>query len=254
MGLKTPDTLPPKLLERVHGCIQLETDEQLALVFDRTTLGSLKAGLAITNLRVVEYDKDKATPIRLDDVASVRTSTSPGTCIRELVLEGRSGAKLATSVYLSDAGLEELLAPIRAHVGPTTEWPGKREAAAWEKRVQRGSKGFLLSTTPTIEGRPIRDYLGVVSGEAVMGANAVVDILGKLSDIAGGRSVAYESEFMDARESAFHMLEEAAIQLGANGVVGIDLDYEVVGASGSMMLVSVNGTAVVLADQPEARV
>lgn len=106
---------------------------------------------------------------------------------------------------------------------------------------------MLMTTTPTIEGREITDYKGVVIGEAILGANIFRDLFAGIRDIVGGRSGAYEKELAKARTIAFQELEQRAAELGANAVVGIDLDYEVVGKDGSMLMVSVSGTAVTLA-------
>ncbi|RMF98245.1 MAG: hypothetical protein D6727_03435 [Gammaproteobacteria bacterium] len=103
---------------------------------------------------------------------------------------------------------------------------------------------MLLSTTPGIEGRSIESYLGVVTGEAILGANLFRDLFAGLRDIVGGRSGAYEKELRRARETAMQELEAAAQELGANAVVGIDLDYEVLGKDNGMLMVSVSGTAV----------
>ena len=105
---------------------------------------------------------------------------------------------------------------------------------------------MLLSTTPTIEGRRIREYKGVVTGEAILGANVFRDLLASVRDFVGGRSGAYERVLHDARDAALEELSEQARKLGGNAVVGIDLDYEVMGSSGSMLMVSVSGTAVVI--------
>ncbi|MCY3765770.1 MAG: heavy metal-binding domain-containing protein [Gemmatimonadetes bacterium] len=102
---------------------------------------------------------------------------------------------------------------------------------------------MIMTTTPGIEGKTIRDYRGIVTGEAILGANIFKDFFAGIRDIVGGRSAAYEKELKQAREIAFSEMEEAARQEGANAVVGIDLDYEVVG-DGSMLMVSVSGTAV----------
>ena len=104
---------------------------------------------------------------------------------------------------------------------------------------------MILTTTPTIEGKPIRDYRGIVTGEAILGANAFRDFFAGIRDIVGGRSGAYEKELAQARQVALDELQEAARQAGGNAVVGIDLDYEVVG-NGSMLMVSANGTAVTI--------
>lgn len=105
---------------------------------------------------------------------------------------------------------------------------------------------MILSTTPTLEGKPIREYRGIVVGEAILGANVFKDLFAGIRDIIGGRSGAYEKELARAREIAFGELKERAQALGANAVVGIDMDYEVVGQNGSMLMVSISGTAVVI--------
>jgi uncharacterized protein YbjQ (UPF0145 family) len=105
---------------------------------------------------------------------------------------------------------------------------------------------MLMTTTPTVEGKTITQYLGVVVGEAILGANIFKDLFAGIRDIVGGRSAAYEKELAKARKIAFGELQERAKELGANAVVGIDLDYETVGQQGSMLMVSISGTAVVL--------
>ncbi|MFT4672277.1 MAG: hypothetical protein ACI945_001619 [Pseudohongiellaceae bacterium] len=105
---------------------------------------------------------------------------------------------------------------------------------------------MIRTTTPSLEGRVITDYLGVVVGEAILGANIFKDIFGAVRDIVGGRAGAYEQEMGKARNIAFEELETEARMLGADAVVGIDLDYEVVGSKGGMMMVSISGTAVKL--------
>lgn len=103
---------------------------------------------------------------------------------------------------------------------------------------------MIVTTTPSIEGHRIVDYRGIVVGEAIMGANVVRDIFAQITDIVGGRSGAYESKLQDARLTALGELQERALELGANAVVGVDLDYEIVGQS--MLMVSASGTAVVV--------
>lgn len=105
---------------------------------------------------------------------------------------------------------------------------------------------MILSTTPTLEGKAIREYRGIVVGEAILGANIFKDLFAGIRDIIGGRAGAYEKELARAREIAFDELKERAQALGANAVVGIDIDYEVVGQNGSMLMVSISGTAVVI--------
>jgi uncharacterized protein YbjQ (UPF0145 family) len=103
---------------------------------------------------------------------------------------------------------------------------------------------MIISTTDGIEGQRIAGYLGVVSGDAVMGANVFRDLFAGLRDIVGGRSGAYEEELRKAREIAMQELAAEATSRGADAVIGIDLDYETVGQGGSMLMVSASGTAV----------
>lgn len=101
---------------------------------------------------------------------------------------------------------------------------------------------MIITTTQSIEGHKITNYHGVVVGEAIMGANVVRDLFAGITDIIGGRSGAYEQKLVDARQVAFEEIEDRARRLGADAIVGVDLDYEVVGDS--MLMVSVSGTAV----------
>lgn len=103
-----------------------------------------------------------------------------------------------------------------------------------------------MSTTPTLEGQSIERYCGVVAGEAILGANVFKDLFAGLRDIVGGRSATYEKELQRARDIAMQELGERASDLGANAVVGIDLDYEVLGQNNGMLMVSASGTAVVV--------
>ena len=103
---------------------------------------------------------------------------------------------------------------------------------------------MLNTTTHNIDGKEIKEYLGVVTGEAISGANFVKDFLASLKDFTGGRSGAYEEELSKARNIAFDEMNQKAREMGANGVVGIDIDYGTLGDTGSMLMVSVNGTAV----------
>ena len=105
---------------------------------------------------------------------------------------------------------------------------------------------MLLSTTPTIEGRRILEYKGVVTGETIVGANVLKDFMAGLRDFFGGRSGTYEKVLREAKESAMSEMEERAAQMGANAIVGIDLDYEAIGENGSMLMVTCSGTAVVI--------
>lgn len=105
---------------------------------------------------------------------------------------------------------------------------------------------MLITTTPNIEGKTIVEYRGIVAGQAVMGANIFKDLFASIRDVVGGRSGTYERELQKARELALEEMQERARTLGANAVVGIDLDYEVMGKDGGMMMVSANGTAVLV--------
>jgi uncharacterized protein YbjQ (UPF0145 family) len=105
---------------------------------------------------------------------------------------------------------------------------------------------MILTTTPGVEGTQIKQYLGVVTGEAILGANIFKDFFAGIRDIVGGRSAAYERELRRARDIAFSEISDSAAELGANAVVAIDIDYETVGPQGSMLMVSVSGTAVIV--------
>jgi uncharacterized protein YbjQ (UPF0145 family) len=105
---------------------------------------------------------------------------------------------------------------------------------------------MILTTTPSVEGQRIQGYLGIVTGEAILGAHLFKDIFAGIRDIVGGRSASYERELGKAREIALAEMSQAASEKGANAVVGIDLDYEVIGQSGSMLMVTASGTAVKL--------
>jgi uncharacterized protein YbjQ (UPF0145 family) len=112
--------------------------------------------------------------------------------------------------------------------------------------LTRRSAAMIVTTTPSVEGKRIKQYLGVVTGEAILGANVFKDIFAGIRDIIGGRSASYERELRKARDIALSEIEQAAKDLGANALVGVDLDYETVGGQGSMLMVSASGTAVVL--------
>ncbi|MBS8226670.1 heavy metal-binding domain-containing protein [Vannielia litorea] len=102
---------------------------------------------------------------------------------------------------------------------------------------------MITTTTPSVEGKSITSYKGIVTGEAILGANIFRDLFAGIRDIVGGRSAAYEQELGRARETALREMEERAAELGANAVVGVDLDYEVIN---NMLMVSASGTAVTL--------
>lgn len=106
---------------------------------------------------------------------------------------------------------------------------------------------MLVTTTPSLDGRRIEEYLGLVSGEAILGANIFKDFFASIRDIVGGRSAAYEQELQKAKEIAIAEMQQQAASLGANAVIGVDLDYETItiGQGGNMLMVSASGTAVI---------
>lgn len=103
---------------------------------------------------------------------------------------------------------------------------------------------MIVTTTPTVEGKRIVEYKGIVFGEVVSGVNFVKDIAASLSNFFGGRSGSYEDELITARQNALREMEQRAAQMGANAVVGVDIDYEVLGADNGMLMVTASGTAV----------
>ncbi len=129
---------------------------------------------------------------------------------------------------------------------------GLRDAAARpERRLTKlcsrrcVEMNMLISTTTVLEGKPVSRYLGVVTGEAIIGANIFRDMFATVRDIVGGRSATYEKALAEAREVALTEMQQRAQELGANAVIGVDLDYEVLGQANGMLMVSCSGTAVV---------
>ena len=105
---------------------------------------------------------------------------------------------------------------------------------------------MLVTTTPNLEGKRVTKYCGVVAGEAILGANMFKDLFAGIRDLVGGRSSTYERELQKARDIAMEELQHRAKEAGGNAVIGIDLDYEVMGEKNGMLMVSVSGTAVVV--------
>lgn len=105
---------------------------------------------------------------------------------------------------------------------------------------------MIISTTPNLEGHPIQKYLGVVTGETIIGANVFKDMMAGITDFFGGRSTTYEKVLIQAKDTAIQEMVDRAGQWGANAIVGIDIHYETVGGSGSMLMVTCSGTAVVI--------
>ena len=103
---------------------------------------------------------------------------------------------------------------------------------------------MIVTTTNNIEGKKVTKYFGIVSGEAIIGANIVKDFFAGIRDIVGGRSGSYEEGLREAKEIALREMEEQALRIGANAILAVDLDYETLGSNGSMLMVSASGTAV----------
>jgi uncharacterized protein YbjQ (UPF0145 family) len=118
------------------------------------------------------------------------------------------------------------------------------ESQGCYRAIDAEDEQMLVTTTNTVEGRRVLEYKGLVAGEAILGANLFRDLFASIRDIVGGRSGAYERVLNDARETAIGDLTEKARALGANAVIGVDIDYETIGSNGSMLMVSVSGTAV----------
>ena len=110
----------------------------------------------------------------------------------------------------------------------------------------QNTAGMIVTTTNSVEGRPAQQYYGIVTGEVIVGANLFRDLFASITDIVGGRSGKYEEVLARARTEALAEMEEAARKLGGNAVIGVDLDYEVIGDKGSMLMVSASGTAVTI--------
>ncbi|MEO1488393.1 MAG: heavy metal-binding domain-containing protein [Pseudomonadota bacterium] len=108
----------------------------------------------------------------------------------------------------------------------------------------KDARGVLVTTTPTVEGHPIKEYCGIVTGEVIIGANLLRDFFASIRDMVGGRSGSYERILREAREQAIEEIQAECASRGGNAVVAIDLDYEVIGETGSMLMVSASGTAV----------
>lgn len=108
------------------------------------------------------------------------------------------------------------------------------------------NNNMLLTTTSTLDGRKIKQYLGIVTGETILGANFFRDIVASFTDVLGGRSAAYENTMIEAKETAMKEMTDRARQMGANAIIAIDLDYETLGQANGMMMVTCTGTAVVV--------
>jgi uncharacterized protein YbjQ (UPF0145 family) len=124
--------------------------------------------------------------------------------------------------------------------------PSQQKSANWGQGAYKGERPMILSTTSVLEGKRVVHYLGLVSGEAILGANIFKDFFAGIRDIVGGRSAAYEQELRRAKQIAMQEMIEQAVHLGANAIIGIDLDYETLGQrdGGGMLMVSASGTAV----------
>ena len=117
-----------------------------------------------------------------------------------------------------------------------------------KKSHAEGDRIMITTTTPSVDGKRISEYKGIVFGEVISGVNFFKDFSASLTNIFGGRSGSYEEELIQARENAIREMEQRAARLGANAVVGVDIDYEVLGANNGMLMVTASGTAVVVTD------
>jgi uncharacterized protein YbjQ (UPF0145 family) len=135
-------------------------------------------------------------------------------------------------------------------LAPISDWaaggPNACPATSQTHQLAQRSSAMIVTTTPSIEGKRITRYCGVVAGEAILGANLFKDLFAGIRDLVGGRSATYERELQRARDIAMDELRQRAQDLGANAVVGVDLDYEVLGQGNGMLMVSASGTAVVV--------
>ena len=187
---------------------------------------------------------------RLDELAErgSRAAAAAAAGSRELSLM-LAGAQLG--ITLCTLGLGSVAKPAVADLlAPVLTFLRLPEAAAYVVAVVLavgivGAIFMLMTTTAMVDGRPISRYLGIVTGEAIIGANIFRDIFAGVRDIVGGRSGTYEKALGEAREVAMTEMQARAQELGANAVVGIDLDYEVLGQNNGMLMVAVSGTAVV---------
>jgi uncharacterized protein YbjQ (UPF0145 family) len=109
-----------------------------------------------------------------------------------------------------------------------------------------GENAMIITTTPAVEGRPVKEYRGIVFGEVVAGVDFIKDFAAGITNFLGGRSGSYEGELISARSEALREMEQRAAQMGANAVIGVDVDYEVLGSGNNMLMVIVSGTAVVI--------
>src|SRR5215212_9035118 len=169
--------------------------------------------------------------------SGMRCPTSPGPVRRKL--SGRK--RISGNTTWRCSGNVNDAAELRRHCDTQ---PARSFLAIAAASAHAGA--MILTTTPAIDGRPIQTYLGLVTGEAILGANLFRDLFAGIRDVVGGRSAAYEKELANARETAVREMTERAQQLGADAIVGIDLDYEVLGAQSSMLMVNASGTAVKL--------
>lgn len=115
----------------------------------------------------------------------------------------------------------------------------------YNNNARKGIK-MIITTTPNIEGKKITDYKGLVVGEVISGVNFIKDFAASITNILGGRSQSYEDELITARENAVREMEQRAVQMGANAIVGVDIDYEILGEANNMLMVTVSGTAVTI--------
>ncbi len=243
------DTTIKEAVALVASYVPMESAENMVVFVDATTFGAGKTGLIVTDRRFISFEKKAVTAVSIGDITRVDlTRDKPGALNHQIVVES-AGSRIHRVLQITGEQLTELTEAIRPFA-PAGSLPAPPPAppASWELHVTRGAPGFTVSTTPTLEGRPIREYLGIVSAEAVMGVNVIGDILAAVTDVVGGRSGALETALCEGRVAVTRVLENVASKLGANAIVGIEFDYQLLGTPSKMVLVTVNGTAVRVAD------
>lgn len=243
--LHVGEEIPNEIAARIRTAAAAEPDETLLAVYDETTFGSGKAGFALTAARFIQFDGERADSVPVDDI--VRFQLAQLEIHRhQLEIERRVGDPIRELVYLSPAEREQLAKAIE---GPLPEhfavldYEDAHNQSTWRQHVYRGSGGMTLTTSPSVEGRRISGYLGIVTGEAVMGADYVSDIEAAVANVSGGRASMYEAEMCRGREIAMRVMEDAARRSGANCIVGIHVDLE---TPGQMLVFSCTGTAVTI--------
>jgi uncharacterized protein YbjQ (UPF0145 family) len=240
-------TLTSEIEAKVTHYVALQPGELNRFAQDTTTFGSFKAGLVLTDRRIVCFDEHDHDAIAAADITSVDFKGMSSGGLAWITVERRSGDRLQRPLALQVKELALFRNTLRVLVGPTGTVTGDVIDDPVD-RFERSTPSLLLSTTSTIEGRRVKDYLGVITAEVVEVADFVTTVATGLKEFSGGRSAWYEGVLATARKSAFRELTDSARTLGAQGVVGISLDYETVGSK--ILVMTVAGTAVTFDPSP----